>query len=218
MLLKNKKTLILTSLVTLLPTVWGLLLWNRLPREIITNWSVTGSANQTSSRGFVVFGMPLIMLAFQWFCILATALDPKNQNRNEKPLKRMLWVIPVLSNLVIGLMYAISLGGEISPVGVIIACLGLMFVVIGNILPKCRQNSTLGLRTYWTLSSEENWNSTHRFAGKVWVIGGILMMGLAFLPGNLRPWLFLAEILVLIALPLIHSYRYFRKEKAAGKK
>lgn len=153
MLLKNKKTLILISLVTLLPTVWGLLLWNRLPREMTIQWNFYGQAGDTASRGFVVFGMPLILLAIQWFSILATALDSQNQGRNDKPLKRMLWVIPVLSNLVIGLMYAISLGEEISPVGVIIACLGLMFVVIGNILPKCRQNSTLGLRCYWTLSN-----------------------------------------------------------------
>lgn len=215
MLLKNKKTLTLTSLVILLPLVVGVLLWNRLPREMTIQWNFNGQPSDTASRGFVVFGMPLTMLAIQWFSILATALDPKNRGQNQKPLKRMLWVIPVLSNLVIGLMYAVSLGEEISPVGVIIACLGLMFVVIGNYLPKCRQNSTLGLRCYWTLSSEENWNSTHRFAGKVWVIGGILMMLLAFLPANLRPWLFLAEILVLIALPLIHSYRYFRKEKGS---
>lgn len=218
MLLKNKKTLILTSAVTLLPLVVGLLLWNRLPREMTIQWNFYGQPGETASRSFVVFGMPLVLLAFQWFSILATALDSKNQGKNEKPLMRMLWVIPVLSNLVIGLMYAISLGKEISPVGLIIACLGLMFVVVGNILPKCRQNSTLGLRIYWTLTSEGNWNSTHRFAGKVWVIGGIVMVGLAFLPGILRPWLFLAEILVLIALPLIHSYRYFRKEKTAGKK
>lgn len=212
MLRKNKRTLIVTSLITLLPMLWGLLLWNQLPQEIITNWSFSGSANQTSSRGFVVFGIPLILLFFQLFSVLCTALDPQNRDRNQKPLKLILWVIPVLSNLVLGLIYAISLGKQISPVSVIQAFLGLLFVAIGNYLPKCRQNSTLGLRIYWTMKSEENWNATHRFAGKVWVIGGILMVGVAFLPTSLSPWLFLAALLVIIALPLGYSYRHYRRE------
>lgn len=207
-----RKTLMITSLVTLLPMLWGLLLWNRLPQEIITSWNFNGAANETHSRGFVVFGIPLFLLFFQWFSILATSQDPKNRGRNQKPLKLFLWVIPVLSNLILGLMYAISLGTHISPVSVIEVFLGILFVAIGNYLPKCRQNSTLGLRIYWTLKSEANWNATHRFAGKVWVIGGILMVGVAFLPTSLSPWLFLAALLVIIALPLGYSYHHYHRE------
>lgn len=212
MLRKNKGALIAASLITLLPMLWGLLLWNRLPQELITNWSFNGSANQTSNRSSVVFGIPLIMLFFQWFSVLCTALDPQNRDRNQKPLNLMLWVIPVLSNLVLGLIYAISLGKQISPVSVIQAFLGLLFVAIGNYLPKCRQNSTLGLRIYWTLKSEENWNATHRLAGKVWVLGGIVMIFLPLLPGLLPAWGMLADLALLIALPLGCSYRHYRLE------
>lgn len=211
MLFKHKKTLIATSVVTLLPILWGLLLWHRLPQEIATNWSFTGTANATSSRGFVVFGIPLILFFFQWFSVLCTALDPQNRNRNEKPLKLILWVIPVLSNLILGLMYAISLGKQISPVSVIQVFLGILFVAIGNYLPKCRQNSTLGLRIYWTLKSEGNWNATHRFAGKVWVLGGIVMIFLPLLPGTLTSWGMLADFVLLTALPLGYSYRHYRR-------
>ena len=60
--------------------------------------------------------------------------------------------------------------------------LGLMFAAIGNYFPKCRPNRTVGIRIIWTLGSEENWNATHRFAGKVWVIGGLIMVLAALLP------------------------------------
>lgn len=217
MLLKNKKTLTLLSLVTLLPTVWGLLLWNRLPLSLTTHWNVYGQADGTTSRSFVVFGMPLVLLAFQWLCIVATMLDSKNRDKNRKPLTLMLWVIPVLSNVVIGMMYAVSLGAEISPVGVILVFMGILVMAIGNYLPKCKQNSTLGLRTYWTLRSEENWNATHRFAGKVWVAGGGVMLLLAFLPSPIQAWAMLADILLLIGLTSLYSYRHYRRELAAKK-
>lgn len=210
-----RKTLIATSLVTLLPILCGLLLWNRLPLSLTTHWDAYGLADRTSSRGFVVFGMPVILLAFQWFCIVATALDAKNRNRNRKPLTLMLWVIPVLSNVVIGMMYAVSLGKQVSPVGVILVFVGILLAAIGNYLPKCKQNSTLGLRIYWTMRSEENWNATHRFAGKVWMAGGVVMLLLAFLPSEIQCWAMLADILVLIALTTLYSYRYYRREQAA---
>lgn len=212
-----KKTLIVTSLVALLPILWGLLLWNKLPMALTTHWNAYGQADRTSSRSFVVFGMPLILLGFQWFCIVATALDAKNRGRNRKPLTLMLWVIPILSNVVIGMMYAVSLGKEISPVGVILVFTGILLAAIGNYLPKCKQNSTLGLRTYWTLRSEENWNATHRFAGKVWVAGGIVMALLAFLPNTIQCWAMLADILVLIALTTLYSYCYYRREQVTKK-
>ena len=53
---------------------------------------------------------------------------------------------------------------------------GLMFMVIGNYLPKVKQNNTIGIRVVWTLQDEENWSATHRFSGKIWVASGILCM------------------------------------------
>ncbi len=216
MLAKNKKTLTLTSAVILLPIVWGLLLWNRLPLEITTQWNFYGQAGKTSSRSFVVFGMPLVMLAFQWFSILATALDPRNREQNPKPLKLMLWVIPVLSNLIIGIIYAVSLGSSFSPVSAIFLFLGILFVAIGNYLPKCRQNSTLGLRIPWTMASEANWNATHRLAGKVWVVGGAVMLLLAAVPPVVGAIVMLADVLVMTAVPAGYSYRFYRRQKATG--
>lgn len=217
MIRKYRKTLVATTLVALLPVLAGLVLWHRLPTDITTHWGPDGVADDTSSRGFVVFGMPLVLLAFQWFCFVATMLDAKNRNKNRKPLTLMMWVIPVLSNVVIGMMYAVSLGKQISPVGVILVFMGILLAAIGNYLPKCKQNSTLGLRIYWTLRSEENWNATHRFAGKVWIAGGLVMLLLAFLPNAIQCWAMLADILLLIGLTTLYSYRHYRRELAAKK-
>ena len=66
MLKKKKRTLVLTSLLTLSPILIGLLLWNKLPEQMTTHWGADGVADGWSGRPFAVFGLPLIMLAVQW--------------------------------------------------------------------------------------------------------------------------------------------------------
>lgn len=216
MILKNKKLLILTSLLTLLPILVGLVLWNKLPEKFATHWGMDGLADGYSSLPFAVFAPPLIILAVQWLCVWITTKDPGNKDRNHKPLSMVLWIIPVISNLCCGLMYALALGVDLSITHVMVAALGLLFVIIGNYLPKCKMNSTLGIKVSWTYTSEENWNATHRFGGKTWVIGGLLIMLSALLPGEFSIYVMLISIFVLVFIPVIYSYRYYLKQKANG--
>ena len=216
MIRKNKRLLIITSLVTLLPMLVGLILWNRLPERMATHWGINGQVDGYGSLPFVVFGLPLIMLAGHWVCILATTLDPKNKGRNQKPLTMVLWIIPIVSNLCGAVQYSLALGTDFSPSTLLIAGVGLLFLVIGNYLPKCRQNNTVGIRVSWTLSSEENWNATHRFSGPVWVIGGVVMMFAAFLPEGVAIAVMFLTMLVLVIAPIAYSYRYYRTQKNRG--
>ena len=88
-----------------------------------------------------------------------------------------------------------ALGKEMNPALIVSLLLGFMFIIIGNYLPKCKQNFTLGIKIKWTLENEENWNKTHRFAGKVWFIGGFIMLLTAFLTIEYA----LLSIIILIA-------------------
>ena len=90
MILKNKKLLILTSLLTLLPIPLGLLLWDKFPETMTVHWSITGQADGFASVPFAVFVPPLLLLAVHWICILATSLDKGNKNRNQKLQKIVL--------------------------------------------------------------------------------------------------------------------------------
>ena len=86
--------------------------------------------------------------------------------------------------------------------------MGLVFVAVGNYLPKCRLNYTIGIKIPWTLNSEENWNKTHRLAGFVWVIGGVLIAVLSIFS---TLWLIFPVILVMTLIPMIYSYLLYRK-------
>lgn len=216
MLKQNKRTLILTSLLTLLPILVGLLLWDRFPEKMVTHWGITGEADGWSSVPFAVFAPPLLMLAVQWLCVWFTAKDPGNQGRNRKVQALVLWIIPLTSNFSSYLMYALALGVELAVDKIMIIPLGLLFAVIGNYLPKTKMNATIGIKVPWTYSSEANWNATHRFGGRVWVVGGIVMALSAFLPGSAGIWVMVIAMLVLCIVPIAYSYVFYRRQKASG--
>ena len=217
MIAKNKKLLILTSLLTLLPIPVGLLLWNRFPETIAIHFGITGEADGFAGPSTAVFVLPLIMLGVHLLCAFFTSLDKGNRDRNQKIFRIVLWTIPVISNLSILGMYAFALGVEFSPVAWTMIPMGLLFAVIGNYMPKTRMNSTIGVKIYWTYTSEANWNATHRFAGKLWVAGGVLIALCALLPHKWAVTVMLALILPLVIAPIVYSWQFYKKEKAAGK-
>ena len=217
MILKNRKLLILTSLLTLLPIPLGLLLWDKFPETMAIHFGFTGQADGFASIPVAVFFPPVLMLVIHWLCILATAFDKGNRNRNQKLQAIVLWIIPLLSNLSSCGIYALALGREFSPVTGSILLMGILFAVIGNYMPKTRMNSTMGIKIPTTYSSEANWNATHRFAGKVWMAGGVLLMLCAFLPNGWAVSIMLGLILILCVIPAVYSWRFYRKELAEGK-
>ena len=208
MIKKHLKTLILTSILTLLPIVAGLYLWDTLPEQVPSHWDVNGEIDGWSSKPFFVFGLPSIMLAAQWLCVLGTAADPKKANHSDKVLHLVLWIIPVLSIVLSAMTYMVVLGHTVRVELIMPLILGLLFTIIGNYLPKCKQSYTVGIKIPWTLNSEENWNRTHRFAGRLWLVCGLGIMLTAFFGGF---WVFLPIVLIMVLAPMVYSYLLHRK-------
>ena len=209
MLKKNKATLLITTLAMLLPMVIGLILWNQLPDPMPSHWNIHGEVDGWSSKAFAVFGLPGMLLGFHWICVFASCADPKAANYTPKMLAVVLWICPVLSLMLNSMVFAAALGYQINIEIMMPLLLGLLFIIIGNLLPKCRQSYTMGIKLPWTLNNEENWNKTHRFGGKVWVIGGILIMATAIL-GNF--WIMMIVTLAMAILPTVYSYCLYRKQ------
>lgn len=213
MIRNNKWKLLISSLVILLPVLAGLLLWDVLPEQIPTHWGVNGQPDGWSSKAVAVFALPGFLLAMHWLCMIVTATDPKNKNQSPKAFRLTLWIVPALSLLLGTVVYITAMGGEIGVDTVVPAFVGLLLAVVGNYLPKCSQNHTIGIKISWTLYSEENWNATHRFAGKVWVIGGLVIAAGSFLPGSWTFGVLLAVAAAMVILPVVYSYRYYKKEQ-----
>ncbi len=212
---ENRLNLILSSLAILLPMAAGLIFWDKLPETLPRHWNITGQVDAYSSKGFVIFVLPLIMLAFHWLAILVTAADKKNRDQNKKVYTLVLWIMPLLTNSLAVFFYVINSGREPS-MSITLIIMALMFIIIGNYLPKCRQNYTIGIKVKWALANEENWNATHRFAGRVWVIGGIVLLFCALLPEKYAMATMLAAIVPLAVIPTLYSWLYYKKQANAG--
>ena len=208
MIKKNLKVLIITSIIILLPILAGVALWDQLPDPMPSHWNATGEIDGWSSKPFAVFGLPLILLAAQWLCMLGTCADPKKNNHPQKILHLVLWIIPVLSVVMHTFVYLIALGYGVRMEVVMPILIGLIFTIIGNYMPKCKQNYTIGIKIPWTLNNEENWNKTHRFAGWLWTVCGILIMLTGFFGGI---WVFLPITILMVLAPVVYSYVLHRR-------
>lgn len=211
---KNKWTLVVTSVIILLPIAVGLLLWDKLPEQVPFHWGINGEVDGWATKTQAVFLLPLLMLAMQWFCVLMTGLDPKAKNATESKLMGLvLWIIPVLNLFLHVMVWLQALGREVNMAVVMPLFMGALFVIIGNYLPKCKQSYTIGIKLPWTLDDEENWNKTHRLAGKLWVAGGLLCMPCALLSGVWSFIVMMSVLVVMCAVPTVYSYRLYKKNK-----
>ena len=208
MIKKHLKLLILTSVVILLPIVAGVALWNRLPDLLPIHWNTAGEVDKYYAKPIVVFVMPLALLALHWVAALITANDPKRQNQSEKTRQLVFWIVPALGVFLSAVIYATALGTGVKVEMVLPVFFGILFIVMGYYLPKCRQSYTIGIKLPWTLASEENWNKTHLLAGRVWVVGGVLFLIAGFLSVI---WILPIVAVPMVLIPLIYSFILHRK-------
>ena len=208
MIKQNLKTMIITSIIILIPMVVGLLMWDVLPAEMATHFGENGEPNGWSSKTFAVIGIPLILLAVHWFCTFFTGVDPKNKNISDKMVTLVLWIAPVMSILACGSMYLYAVDNTINTTTIGTMVMGCMFIVIGNYMPKMKQSYTIGIKLPWTLESEENWYRTHRMAGYTFMAGGVITI----IAGVLQMfWLVMVGMLLATMIPYVYSYSLYKK-------
>lgn len=203
-----KKQIIITSVITILPMLAGILLWGRMPDKVAVHWGMDNVANGWAGKATAVFGMPVLLLAVQLICIFVTLNDPKKQNVGPKLLKLIFWFIPIISWVCCGTIYMTAVGIKVN-VGLWANLLiGIFFAALGNYMPKGKQSYTVGMKLPWTLNSAENWNRTSRFTGKLWIAGGICFLLNAFLQiGKL----IFPLLILLVLIPAIYSYTLYKK-------
>ena len=203
-----KNQIIISTMATLVPIVAGLLLWNKLPDQIATHFDSSGIADGWSGRLFTVIGLPLIMTVVHLILVVALVNDPKKNNISRKMMSVCMWIVPVISCVVMSGVLGGALGMKIDILKIIDMLLGLMFIILGNYMTKTHQNYTVGIKLPWTLNSRENWNRTHRLAGKLFILTGFVFLIDMFINTSL---LVIAVALVAAFVPMIYSFVLYKK-------
>lgn len=211
---KNGKIALLTTLICLLPMVAGMILYKRLPDQIPTKWYADGTVGQYMDKAVTVFGMPAFMAAMNLLLHFGLNTDPKRQKMSSALRKIAFGTCPVLSLLVGAGSLAWGLGIPFPVDKVIPVLIGFLFIAVGNYLPKCKQNYTMGIKLPWTLHSEENWNKTHRLAGYIWILAGVLMILLGIFQRKMSGAVsvgVIAIVLIAALIPSAYSYVLYRR-------
>lgn len=187
----------------------------KFPEQVPTHWGIDGQVDGWSNKFVGAFLFPGIILISYLLFLFLPMFDPRSE-RYEQFQK----TYAIFKNIIIGFMVLIyfiasfsALGYDI-PVGKIMTILvGLLFVVLGNYMGKLKSNWFVGIKTPWTLSSEDVWNRTHSFGGKIFVICGLIIMFMNWYPVCFRLYIFFAVIIALVFGNFAYSYYLFKKEK-----
>ncbi len=161
--------LILSCLITLLPIVAGLLLWPQLPDEIAVHFNFYNEPDRFASKAFAVFGLPLIMVALQCFGCLVTDFQAGKKGQNRKLEQVSKWIIPLMSVLLQAFTLSYALGVAVDPRKTAFLILGIVFVALGNYMPKYK-------------SVNEKERNFYRISGFLMVAHGVLFLITIFLP------------------------------------
>jgi len=147
---------------------------------------------------------------------LTRSIDPKRENykRFENAYAMSRLAIGALFSLILVLTVLYGLDKNINVGKIAMGAIGVMFIAIGNYMPQVKDNYLFGVRTAWTLSSPEVWRKTHRLSGRMWMVGGLLIFGAAFLSGIWSQALIITALVLAIIIPVLYSWVISRSLKA----
>lgn len=207
----NKKLLLFTSILILLSSLVGCVFWYQLPEKMPTHFNLLGQADGYNHKVFAIFGLPALMLLMHWLLLFLMIKDPKSSNISSKIQVLIYWIIPFVSCLSMISIYGESLGYSMMSGLLAQIFMGVLMIVIGNYLPKTRKNYIIGIRLPCTLESDKNWRKTHRLAGKIWVLGGLLLFLNSFVQIYVY-WVFFLTLLLVVLMPGVYSYQLSKSE------
>jgi uncharacterized membrane protein len=185
----------------------------RLP----VHWGLDGRPDAFAGKWNALLMPAAITATVSLMFYLLPRLEPRRESlERSQGLYLSGWGALLMFGLLIQLsVVAAALGWPVRSTSMMLAGLGIVFVVIGNQLGKSRSMYFIGFRTPWTLASEEVWVKTHRLAGKLMAAAGLLFLGAAFLtlsPGTVAALLF-GAIAAAAGIPFVYSYLLWRRER-----
>ena len=205
----NKLKFFISALVVVLPYIAGLLLWDTL--------GASASPLLYPTLKSALFILSPLFFLLHIACVLLTAYTNRNADQHKSILGMSYWILPCISLYSMLIVYGIAFGLPIDVKLFSCLLLGILLIIMGNFMPKCKQNSTMGIKLSWTLANEENWNATHRFGGKVMVGAGFLLLLASLLPLAVSVAILLVAIVGTFVAMVLYSYLFYKKQLAEGR-
>lgn len=214
--MKVKSILAVNLLIVVLMAGFALWAAGKAPpgMELPTHWNIHGEVDNTAPA-LTALLIPAGVTLFLGVVFAVIPVIEPLQHRLERsaPLLQASWIGTVglmiaLQGIIAAPIFGLQVGA-----GAIIVLVGLLFVVMGNMLPKSRPGFFVGIRTPWTITNEDNWIATHRLGGKLFMLAGLAMILAGIIPmaGPLRFAVVLASTILAALLPVLYSWRLWQR-------
>ncbi len=210
--MSNKLSMTLSLVIILAAVLAGVLLWNQLPQQMASHWNDADQVNGYMGKFWGIFMVPVMMAGLTLLFFAIPSIDPLRQNIRD--FRGLFNIFIVLFNVFLAYVYALTLAWNMGHTGfhmslMIVPPIGLLFILIGLGLRKAKRNYFIGIRTPWTLSSDEVWEKTHKLGGLLFAAAGVVtLLGIAFPKQSF--FLLILSIVAASLISVIYSYLLYR--------
>ena len=212
---KSTPNLLFALVILAIPFAYAAYVYPSLPATIPTHFNIKGEADGFGERSTIFLGPGILSgVGLFTFFLLSNIknFDPKKfKTEDEGMFKKLaLFLTAFLSLLGLIITFA-STGPKLNITHLLLPLLGIAFSILGWYMPKINQNYFAGFKLPWTLEHVDNWNETHKVAGKVWLYGGMVQtIGTLLLPSVAAFIVFIAATFIMVIIPTVFSYRMFK--------
>ena len=207
----------LTWLIMLVPAVWLLISWKKIPATVPLHFNLEGEVDRYGSKNELVLLVGILTVVNILVYLLLTNIsrfDPKKgAGTNKENMRRLAMGISIFITAMTSFVLNISMNPEsaLGKSSLVFTGVGLLLAFIGNYMHSIKPNYFAGLRLPWTLENEDNWKRTHSLAGKLWFAGGIIIAIISlFVSSKVAFIVMISIVLIMVLIPSVYSYRLFR--------
>jgi len=198
--------------IIILSFLIGMYFYDKFPDKVASHWNSQGQVDGYMSKFWGLFLMPIISVGMLILFIIIPKIDPlkKNIQQFRKYFDNFIILIFIFLFYIYILTIVWNLGIRFDMVLVLVPAFGLILYYSGVLMQNAKRNWFIGIRTPWTLSSDEVWNKTHKLGARLFKICGIItLFGLVF--QEIAIWLLLAPIILVTIYIYVYSYFEYRK-------
>ncbi|MDE1874578.1 MAG: SdpI family protein [Patescibacteria group bacterium] len=191
------------------PKISGLLIF-----IIILATFITGAIVYPHIGDFgTTFGLPIVLVILWGLWALSPAIDPVAKGfPGFRHVYDFFWILlSALLAYAYSLVISKALGQHVDGFHAVIPATAVLFFVIGALLPRIKRNWFFGIRTPWTLSSDEDWARTHRFSRPLFMIAAVVILVGAWTPRDWSIGLIVGPVLLAAIISVLYSYFTFRR-------